>query len=95
MEAVILTPDNYPTMFTLCTAIVLDNGLNYGKKEFTMPLCGIPPLMEMAERGVKGLTAEELEEFACGEQEEISSIAQRNSDLAVAHCLLNAFFDTL
>lgn len=90
-----VNPDNYPHVFTACTALALNNGVPYGQKRFYMPE-GMPTdMLDRAERGLASLNSEELDTFVCGDNEEIKEIAKRSDDLFIVHVLLNAVFEEI
>lgn len=96
MESVIVTPENYPSIFKAFREIDYDNGA-VNRFELEQTCYGVPyahatSLIE-CEAALALLSEEEMATFCTGEEDEGLALIKARPALKSAHDLLNAYFD--
>jgi hypothetical protein len=88
-----VTAHTHPLVFQAFETISADSGYGCGRDRYAVPADWAERLAS-SERGLARLPdADSRQEFAIGEDGDARSLAEADPDLAVAHALLDAFFD--
>lgn len=82
----------WPTLHAAFETISHDGGAGAGHAVYFVPE-GWTENLDAIEATLAGLSADDLQTFAIGEEREAAAIAARDPALAQAHELLNAFFE--
>lgn len=86
-----VTADRWPHLHSAFEMVSHDNGSGAGHARYSVPI-EHEHLIQPAERGLTGLTYDQITVLAIGEQSEAEALVT-NEDLKLAHHLLDMFFE--
>jgi len=93
-QGINITSTTHPVLFMACNSILVSMAHDQKGSDdnIELPLAVPSFLANTAEHALRTLTARDFALFVSGTDLEIQDIATRNFELAVAGCVLNAFF---